>query len=130
MHIRPSQVHAFDAESRHEALLLMFLPEAVADSSMLELVTLCMTGVLRPKPADFELLASLLTGYESMQTRHADINPNRLGPYLLGALLTAIGDLLTPAGETGAFIGKGPAGLVHALERLVEKHHATHMVCP
>jgi len=126
IHIRPSQVHAFDSQSRHEAFLLMFLPEVVQDSSSIELLNLYLTGVLRPKAADFNLLLELLKQHESHQSSRGTINLNRLGIHVLGTVVSALCDLLVPWEKREGISRAGSIGLVHTFERLLEKHYTGH----
>ncbi len=126
LHIRPGQVHSFDPQSRHDAFLLMFLPEAVQESAALERLTLSLTTVLHPKPADFTLLLGLLDLIESLPQKGGDIRRNRIAPFLLGAIVTGLGDLLVPADKPGTSSLKGQVGLIHTFERLVEEHYASH----
>lgn len=126
LHVRPGQVHAFDPKSRHDAFLLMFLPEAVQDAAAVERLNLYLRTVLKPKAPDFALLLGLLDQIESLPQKGGDIFPIRVAPHLLGAIVSAIGDLLVPSDKAGTPSLQGQVGLIHTFERLVEEHYATH----
>lgn len=125
LHIRPSQVHWFDGGAGHEAFLLLFLPEAAPDAGALESLNLHLTAPLTCTPDEFELLLGLLRKFERLQSKPGAIRPGHVGPWLLGAIIAAIADLLPQphVGEQGS--ERGPLRLVHAFERLLEAHHAS-----
>ena len=127
LHIQPSQVHSFDTRSRHEAHLLLFLPESIQDPGLLAPLNFHMVGPIRPKPADFTILLKILELYEFQQASRGTLNVDRLAPYCLGAMIAAIGDLLAHSENgQGRTDSKGAQPLVHKFEILLLEHHASH----
>ncbi|YCM44618.1 helix-turn-helix domain-containing protein [Verrucomicrobiaceae bacterium 227] len=127
IHIKPAQVHWFDAGSNHEALLLLFRPEAVPDPGLLDLLNFHMAGTLHPQPADFRILLEIIQLHESQQSSRGSINADHLAPYCLGLLVTAIGDLLTSIEKPNRRAGsKAAEKLVFQFELLLQAHQTLH----
>ena len=59
LQVRPDQVHAFDADSNHEALLLVFLPEMVPETQVARLA-IHLSRPFHLERRDFALLVQVL----------------------------------------------------------------------
>lgn len=93
-HVRPGQVHSFVPSSKHEALILLFRPEALAATPGTPVARWTFRGTLRPRQADFRTLRDLLRVQERVDEDADDIHPATVGGYLLGAILEGLADVV------------------------------------
>lgn len=125
LHIRPGQVHAFDAGSTHDALMVVFLPEALPHAFPLELTRPHRTAAIRPAAEDFSLLVDLAQLLEDLPERGERIRAQELGPALLGALVSATEHLVNVEHALGEAGSPGSDRLVRSFETLLEERHVT-----
>jgi mannose-6-phosphate isomerase-like protein (cupin superfamily) len=92
LHIRPEQVHRFDEHGEHDALMLIFDPEA--------LVSIGQTGfgwfladVLYPSDVDFNLLMRLVRAQFDLDAKAREIGTDSTKLHLLAAILSALASL-------------------------------------
>jgi len=83
LQIRPKQVHAFDADSAHDALLLVFRPEAVPESQVLRLAVQ-MSRPVHLEKRDFALLVEVLECLLSERLRLASMASGLLQAVIAG----------------------------------------------
>ncbi len=122
--IRPEQVHAFDEASTHEALLVIFLPEALAEPLPRDFVWR-RENVLHPTGEDFSLLVDLATSLGELPRRGEVIRTVDLGKHLLGALVTATKHLVEERRTTDPARLPGSADLMERFDGLLERHLLT-----
>ncbi len=94
LHVRPDQVHAFDAASEHEALLLLFPPGTLEEAHIPMPARWQLGKVLRPASSDFDALVQLLRLQADLDLGAADMRPGTIGPHLLGAVLAALAEVV------------------------------------
>ena len=124
LHIRPGQVHAFDAASTHETLMVIFLPEALAHPIPLELAHPHRTVPLRPRAKDFSLLVDIAQLLEDLPSRGSRIRSQDLGHHFLGALVAATGHLIEAKHALAESAPHGTAALMAQFGSLLEQNHA------
>ena len=123
LHVRPGQIQAFDESSRHEALCVLFRPNAVKGALPLELTHPTRPCAVRPHRRDFEVLIDLATLLESMAHRAVDIRTEHVAPDLLRAFLTTLAHLVEKRQPPPPMGTESAVDLVRAYERLVELHY-------
>ena len=124
LHIGPGQVHAFDAASTFDGLMVIFVPEALAHPLPLELTRRAGSEVMRPHPKDFSVLVDLAHMLESLPRRGERIRPKEFLPHVLSALVGATEQMMS-ARTRGATAPSGAKDLVRSFELLLEDHLAT-----
>lgn len=125
LHIRPGQVHAFDPASTHEALMVVFLPEALTRPVSLALTHPHQPAVLHPRAKDFSLLVDLAQLLEDLPGRGDRIRAQELCTHLLGALVSATEHLVEAEYAPGEAMPAGASALVRSFEGLLERKHDT-----
>lgn len=121
LQIRPDQVHAFDADSRHEALLLVFRPEAVPEFQVQRL-SVHPGRPFHLKPREFAFLIQvleLLLKSDQAPERHRLAS---LAPGLLQAVISGLEELYARHDDRP----QSPAGqraveLIYRFERLLHQ---------
>lgn len=121
LHVRPDQVHAFDAKSRHEALLLVFRPESVSDSQVVQLAAQ-LDRPVHLGPRDFGLLVQVLELLEQIGRASERRRPTSMASGLLQAVIAGLDDHHSREGEPPPTPAHQRAlELVHHFERLVHE---------
>lgn len=124
LHLRPGQVHAFDETSSHEALMAVFLPEALARPHQLDRLDAHRPTVLKPPAKDFSLLVDLVKTIEDLPNRGVQLRAQELAPPLLAAIVAAI-EHLVDAHDASKAVATGMASTVRQFERLLEQRQDT-----
>ncbi|MEO0559064.1 MAG: helix-turn-helix transcriptional regulator [Bacteroidota bacterium] len=123
LHIRPEQVHSFDADASHEALMILFTPEV----SQLALVPSRWnaTPAFHPATTDFEFLTDVLRLIQRLDAEPGALRPESIGPRLLGAVLAGLTDAV--AAQHGPIdpIAQRYEALVQDFEVHLDAHHTT-----
>lgn len=114
-HIRPGQVDWFDERSDHDALLVVFVPEAIPDREDLRVR---LSNPLRPPRTDFARLEAIAHLIEDFQT-HAHLRGSVL--FLLRSLVRALQSLHSMATATSPSAA-AKASLCERLEQLLAHH--------
>ncbi|MEC5128725.1 helix-turn-helix transcriptional regulator [Verrucomicrobiales bacterium BCK34] len=92
LQVRPGQVHAFDADSDHEALLLVFRPETVSPDQIRRLAV-NLTEPFSLEPRDHSALVQLLQFIQQMDEVPEELRLTSMAPGLLHAILSGLNDL-------------------------------------
>lgn len=117
--VRPGQVHAFDAGSDHEALLLVFRPEA-ATPEQIRRIAVHLTEPLLLESTDLAAMIQLLELISKMDESPGELRLTSLAPGLLHAILSGLNDLyLRRNEEIGSPGHSRAADLVFGLENLL-----------
>ncbi len=119
-HIRPGQVDWFDEASDHQALLLVFVPEAIPTPRA---VRLRLTNPLRPSPEDFARLEQLAVLIEQF---HCSLVLQESVLLLLQSFLSAVDSLHADA--TSSSPSASSHRLCERFEELLVEHHFEHRV--
>lgn len=90
--VRPGQVHAFDANSDHEALLLVFRPETVSPEHIRHLAV-HLTEPFSIEHRDHEAIVQLLGFIQQMEEVPEELRLTSMAPGLLHAVLSGVNDL-------------------------------------
>ncbi|MDF1755194.1 MAG: AraC family transcriptional regulator [Verrucomicrobiales bacterium] len=88
LQIRPSQVHAFDAKSKHEALLLLFRPETVPPESIQRLAV-HLSSPFQLNPEELRIFTGLLKLLLNIE----DAPLAAMAPGLLQAVVTGLDEV-------------------------------------
>ncbi|MEM9417976.1 MAG: AraC family transcriptional regulator [Planctomycetota bacterium] len=122
--IRANQVHAFDADSQHDALLLAFTPDATRQASGF-LPHWAAGRAIRPDPKDFRLLVDLLNFQQRLDHQSANLTSHHLAPHLLATVLAGVDDVLTAQDRSTPPSHPGYQSIVRRFETALDEHHAT-----
>ena len=125
LHIRPRQVHAFDRGSDHEALMIFFTPNALAQAHLPAPVRWEPNTVLRPAADDFAVLISMLEAQAALDRRAVALDSGAVAPHLLAAILEGLANVARSQRAGGSVAEVRAEEMVHALERLLDQHHAS-----
>ncbi len=119
LQVRPGQLHAFDADSDHEALLLIFRPETVSPEQVRRLA-------LNPdtpfplEPRDHSAMVQLLEFIRGMEDIPEELRLTSMAPGLLHAILSGLNDLyLRRTGKVRTPAHNRASELVFRLETLL-----------
>tara|TARA_R110002096_G_scaffold16106_2_gene54959 strand:+ start:4267 stop:5028 length:762 start_codon:yes stop_codon:yes gene_type:complete len=104
LQVRPGQVHAFDAESDHEALLLVFRPETVSPEQIRRLAVY-LDAPFSLEPRDHTSMVQLLEFIQQMEEVPEELRLTSMAPGLLQAILSGLTDLYLRRNEET----RGPA---------------------
>lgn len=123
--VRAGQVHAFDPDSDHESILLTFMPKALQQGHIPAPVRWAANTVLHPCAEDFGLMVDLLKVQELLDTRAQQLHSENVGPYLLGAILSCVSQVV--GAQQSAFDGveQKYQQIIHAFEELLDEHHTS-----
>lgn len=125
LYVRPDQVHAFDAGARHEARLLMFLPDALPHADLPVSRLRLFDRVVRPDARDFRLLLPLLDHLGHLNTEAVEMQPEAVAPHVLGALLAGLTSALAAQQPPGDVTTQRYAALARAFETHLDAHLRT-----
>lgn len=92
LQVRPGQVHAFDVESDHEALLLVFRPETVSPDQISRL-SVNLDAPFPLEPRDHSVMVRLLEFIQQMEDLPEELRLTSMAPGLLHAILSGLNDL-------------------------------------
>ena len=92
LQVQPGQVHAFDAASDHEALLLVFRPETVSPDQIRRLAV-NLTEPFSLEPRDHSAMVQLLKFIQQMDEVPEELRLTSMAPGLLHAILSGLNDL-------------------------------------
>lgn len=119
LHIRPAQVHAFDRESTHDALLLLFLPEAIPETLSLRLTHPLRPSPIRPTESESRHICQLAELMLSMQRSRTVLGGQQPLRHMLAAVLSAAQTIA----ERDAPLAQGRASdTSHAFDTLIDNH--------
>lgn len=122
LYVRPDQVHAFDADARHEAWLLMFLPNALPHTNLLVSRLRPFDRAVCPNALDFRLLVQLLDHLGDLNTEAVEVRPEAVAPHVLGALLAGLTSVLAAQEPPVDVTTQRYEALVRAFERHLDAH--------
>ena len=125
LHVRPEQVHAFDADADHEALLLLFPPGTLERAHIPHPARWQANTVLHPTRADFGILTDLLELQEALDGEATEVRPGTVGPHVLGAVLAGLADVVATRQGRADPTAERYEALVRAFEDLLDTGHAT-----
>ncbi|MEM7306154.1 MAG: helix-turn-helix transcriptional regulator [Planctomycetota bacterium] len=125
LHVRPEQVHAFDPEVDHEALVLMFTPRALEEAHIPQSARWQASTVLRPAPDDFRILTELLRVQEALDTESSELRAGSVGPHLLATILAGLADVVSAHQGSLDLAAQRYEELVLEFEALLDRHHAS-----
>lgn len=125
LYIRPEQVHAFDTDATHEALLVFFIPEAPRQIGVPPPMQWQATPVLRPNPRAFRFLTDLVRLHDALESDPSEVRPETVGPRLLGAVLAGLADVAAAQQGPLTLTAQRYEALVRDFEALLDAHHAT-----
>ncbi|MEM8556673.1 MAG: helix-turn-helix transcriptional regulator [Bacteroidota bacterium] len=125
LHIRPDQVHAFDADARHEARLLMFLPDALRQTHLFSARLRRLDRVVRPEAGDFRLLVQLLEYLGHLNAEAVELQPDAVAPHVLGGLMAGLTSLLVAQEPAVDVTTQRYEALTRAFEMHLDAHLAT-----
>ncbi|MCF3650609.1 helix-turn-helix domain-containing protein [Synoicihabitans lomoniglobus] len=121
LQVRPDQVHAFDADSNHEALLLLFRPEMVP-ASHVERLAIHLSQPVHLASRDFKLLIQVLDFLQQIERMPAHIRLTSMAAGLLQAIIAGLDEWYAREHSLSANPGHQRAlELVHRFEQLL--HH-------
>jgi len=92
LQVRPDQIHAFDGDSNHEALILVFRPEIVLADSIGRLAV-HLSAPFHLGRQDFELLIQLIELMLKMDEVPEPLRLTSMAPGLLQAVISGLDDL-------------------------------------
>lgn len=119
LHIRPAQVHAFDRASTHEALLLVFLPEAIPATLSLRLAHPLKPAPIQPTESEFKYIGQLAEFMLSVQQAKTVLGGQQPLRHMLAAVLSAAQAIA----EREAPLARGRASdTSHAFDTLIDRH--------
>ena len=95
LHLRPEQVHAFDADCDHEAFLLLFEPRALKEAHLHQPARWQVNSVLHPPSSDFGVLTGLLRVQEALDKQSTHMLPASVGLHLLAAVFAGLADVVS-----------------------------------
>ena len=124
LHIYPDQVHAFDPNADHEALLLLFSQGTLRRAHIPHLARWQVSTVLRPDASDFGILVELLRLQEALDTKADALRSATVGPYVLGTILAGLTDVVTAQQGVADPTRQRYEALVWRFEDLLDRHHA------
>ncbi len=125
LHVRPEQVHSFDAGADHEALILFFTPGALEQAHIPHPARWQANTVLHPAASDFRILTELLRLQEVLDSEASELRPGTVGPHVLGTILAGLADVVTARRDTGDLTALRYEALVLEFEHLLEDQHAS-----
>jgi len=119
LQIRPGQVHALDADSDHEALLLVFRPETVSPDEIRRLAV-HLDAPFPLEHRDHSAMVKLLEFIQQLDDVPEELRLTSMAPGLLQAILSGLNDLyLRRNEETRAPAHNRASDLVFRLESLL-----------
>lgn len=92
LQVRPDQVHAFDAASKHEALLLVFRPEMVPEALVMRLA-LHLSHPVHLAQGDFAILVEVLEFLLRIEQVPEQLRLTSMAAGLLQAVIAGLDDL-------------------------------------
>lgn len=119
LHIHPGQVHAFDRESTHEGLLLVFLPEAIPQTLSLRLVHPLRPSPIRPTRSESRHISQLAELMYSVQQARTVLGGQQPLRHMLAAVLSAA---QTIAERSGSLASGRASDVSHAFDTLLDHH--------
>ncbi len=121
LQIRPDQVHAFDAASRHEALLLVFRPEMVPETQVVPLAV-HLSRPVHLEPRAFAFLVQVLELMLQMEQVPERLRLASMASGLLQAVIAGLDDLYSRQGDLPPTPAHRRAlELVHRFERVLHQ---------
>lgn len=121
LQVRPDQVHAFDARSSHEALLLVFRPEMVPETQVARLAV-HLSRPVRLEPPAFAFLVQVLELMLRMEQVPERLRLPSMASGLLQVVLAGLDDLYSrQGGVPSAPAHPGVLELVHRFEQLLHQ---------
>ena len=124
LHIYPDQVHAFDPDACHEALLLLFPQGTLRRAHIPHLARWQASTILRPDASDFGILVELLCLQKSLDTKAAALRSATVGPYMLGTILAGLTDVVNAQQGGVDPTTQRYEALVWRFDGLLDRHHA------
>ena len=119
LQVRPDQIHAFDADSQHEALLLVFRPEVVPETLAMRLAD-HLSQPVHLEPRDFALLVQVLEFLVQIEQIPERLRLASMAPGLLQAVIAGLDDLYARESNLSAPPGHQRAlELVHRFDQLL-----------
>ncbi|MDQ8189796.1 AraC family transcriptional regulator [Roseibacillus persicicus] len=119
--LRPGQVHAFDTHSDHEALLLVFRPEAVSPDQLRRLAV-NFVEQFPLEPHDLSSMVQLLEFIQQTDEVPEELRLSSMVPGILHAILAGLNELYLRRNEQAHTPAHNRASeLVFRLETLVEQ---------
>lgn len=122
--VSASQVHWFDPDSTHDALVLLFRPEALEERAIPPPPRWQPNTVLRPAAEDFALLVEMLELLLRVDERAEAFDRARVSPFLLAALLRGLADTLAARQDLEVPAQRRAEELVLRFEELLDRRHA------
>ena len=119
LHIRPRQVHAFDMESTHDALMLIFLPEAIPETRSLRLAHPLRPSPIRPTRSEFDHIAQLVEFMLTLQREGSAVGGQQPLRHMLAAVLSVA---QTVAERDGPLSCGRASDTSHAFDTLIDAH--------
>ena len=92
LQVRPEQIHAFDAGSHHDALLLVFRPEAVS-ADQIQRLAIHLTAPFHLNPKDFAFLLELIEFLLKVDQVPEPLRLTSMASGLLQAVLAGLDEL-------------------------------------
>ncbi|MDF1851991.1 MAG: helix-turn-helix transcriptional regulator [Verrucomicrobiales bacterium] len=99
LQIRSDQVHAFDAESNHEALLLLFRPETIPPEPMRRL-TMFLDAPVPLAKHEFSSFVQLLDFIRRIDGMPEEKRLTSMAPGLLDAIISGLDEIITRGNAT------------------------------
>ena len=125
LHLRPEQVHAFDAGCDHEAFLLLFEPRALQEAHVHQPARWQANTVLQPPSNDFCILTDLLRVQEALDTQSTHMLPASVGLHVLAAIFAGLADVVSAQQGNVDLTSQRYEELVLEFEALLDDHHAS-----
>lgn len=126
LQIRPEQVHAFDADSDHEAFLLLFRPERVPESHAARLAV-HLSHPVELGANDFALLVHVLDLLHQIEQMPERIRLSSMAAGLLHAVIAGLDDWCAREHALSGNSGHQRAlELVHRFEQVLFQHPSSH----
>lgn len=119
LHVRPGQVHAFDEDSTHDALLLVFLPEAIPQTLSLRLVHPLRPAAIRPSESESRYIVQLSGLMLLAQQQGNALGGQEPLRHMLAAVLSAA---QTVAARHGPLAQGRASDSSHAFNALIDVH--------
>jgi AraC-like DNA-binding protein len=125
LHVRPEQVHWFDPDVGHEALILCFEPSALEAAHIPQPARWQVSAVLRPEQSDFRILTELLRVQEVLDTEAAQLRAATVAPHVLGTVLAGLANVVAAQHRGMDLMAQRYEALVLEFEELLELQHAS-----